>query len=744
MSERTPQTRLIALVKLVFATAVEVAGLYWWLKLDDTHYWWALASLVAGEAVETALFRRATATEGRKRWGTLAPAGAGNRHFRRVQGLTSITGIMEVAIWVLWLWIAEDVGWGVAAAALLVLMHLKHHIEVVTVKDMRFREGIFTFHGTVASAMEVGGAVACLQLLDDGHPLLAAAALSVGVLLEHAIQIDVLRWEMTARDIRVPRDKRWKRPLRRRPVLLYLFTHFGRFWRRVQRIRRLELLFNRFAISGLIGVVEPRPNPLSTMAPYTSWSSLTDRTYSGRHLPPLDPTATRPATTEVGPPTAHAVGRLFERGDMIECPKSTVLFAFFAQWFTDGFLRSARDAKPGSLRDTQRNESTHEIDLSQLYGLNREMTRQLRATPKDRDGVSSRACRGLLKHQMINGEEYPPFYCAGEEPKPEFDALLVPVGFKDIIPEHKRRLFALGTDITNVGALACNVLFLREHNRIARRLGHENPRWDDDRVFETARNVLTVVLLKIVIEEYINHITPNQLRFRLVPNSFPDARWHRQNWMAIEFNLLYRWHSLVPPTFHLNGRELQLPETLWDTKLLTEAGLGPFIAAASSQPGGRIGLLNTEKFLVTRAEVPSIRQARVARLYSYNDYRRLCGLLPKAHFDEISSDKRIQEGLAKLYGSVEDVEFYAGLFAEDLVPGGVLPELMGTMVAFDAFSQVLTNPLFAPRVYNDETFSPTGREIIEETATLAALVQRNTPPGTENYFVSLTRRDYTR
>ena len=45
---------------------------------------------------------------------------------------------------------------------------------------------------------------------------------------------------------------------------------------------------------------------------------------------------------------------------MIPCPRSTVLFAYFAQWFTDGFLRG--DAHVA--RDPRRNSSNHEIDLT--------------------------------------------------------------------------------------------------------------------------------------------------------------------------------------------------------------------------------------------------------------------------------------------------------------------------------------------------------------------------------------------
>lgn len=411
-------------------------------------------------------------------------------------------------------------------------------------------------------------------------------------------------------------------------LIEWVAGNFGLAWKLVAHVQPLRLFLNRLAINQLIGAVPYRPEPLSTMAPYTSWSSLTDKTWSGRHRPPVR--GVRDA------PPLETVADLFRRdGQTVPCPKSTVLFPCFAQWFTDGFLRTDRgDPGAGRVRDTRRNESTHQVDLTQLYGLNSAMTDQLRSHEL-----------GRLKSQQINGEEYPQHLCSLSVPKREFDRLLPVFGFEQLTFAQKNEVFAMGSDTRNLGFAAFNVLFLREHNRIAEELASTHPEWDDDRLFATARMILIVILMKLVVEEYINHINGFYFKFALQPLSFRNEPWQRPNWMAIEFNLLYRWHSLMPSAFHVGGRTLTVQESLTAVGALTSTALGGFMAAVSKQPAGRIGLFNTDAWLVAMAELPSVQQARNAGVAGYNVYRELCHLPKVTAFEDLSTSPAVRDGL---------------------------------------------------------------------------------------------------
>jgi prostaglandin-endoperoxide synthase 2 len=486
----------------------------------------------------------------------------------------------------------------------------------------------------------------------------------------------------------------------------------------VEPIRRLvsRSVINKFGYATTL-----RPRALSLASDYTSWLSLTDRTFSGRHLPP-----STPAQQASLPPESDVVA-LYRRERMIPATDTSVMFMFFAQWFTDSFLRT-------SLTDYRKNESNHEIDLCQIYGRKIEATNLLRSMQG-----------GRLKSQLIDGEEYPEFLFAPREAgqqavfKPEFEGLFDPAFITDVIlrsaPERQTdTFFAVGLEHGNstIGNTVMNIVFLREHNRVAGILARENPEWDDERVFQTARNILIAMLLKLVVEEYIMHIGPFDFPIEAVPFIADEERWNRPNWCAIEFNLLYRWHPLVPDAIGTGAGAVDATGFRNNNPLVLEKGIEAIMAMCSHEPAGKIGLLNTPAFLVesSNPEWPSVEEVTVAlmrkaRLRSFNDYREAYGLPRLTDFDQLTSDGEVRQRLEALYGDIDKLEWYVGIFAEDYPDYMMMGELLTNMVANDAFTQALTNPLLARQVFNDATFTKTGMGMIQSTNSLQDIVTRN-------------------
>lgn len=535
---------------------------------------------------------------------------------------------------------------------------------------------------------------------------------------------------------------------------------FVRFLARALDAVDLDDDVNRLIIDRIVNRVRNRPHPWSTRHDYISWTGLTDRSFNARLLP-ANPYPAVEAMQSRRPPIA-AVAALFAvpQGQVQRhCPKSTALFPAFAQYLTDGFIRTML-SNDDALTDRRRTTSNHEIDMSPLYGRTPAQIAVLRVNNPNSGQF------GQLKSQTIDGEVYPPYlFGANGLVKPEFcnadgvPVLDMPLGLSHASPEGKASLFAVGGDRVNAvpQTAMINSLFLREHNRLAVLLEAANPDWDDDRVFETARNIIIVMFIKIVVEDYINHINSTEFPLQADPSGAWKAKWNRPNWMTVEFSLLYRWHALVTETTTWGGQRVPGNTVLLDTRALTKSGLADAFVEVSANPAAQLGLHNSAWFLL-KAEQDALTQARINNVTSYNDYREAMGMPRAASFAAIVGptddpfERQRRDGLAAqlqaLYGTPDNVEFYAGLFAEPREPNGPLPELISAMVAMDAFSQALTNPLLSEHVWGNAAnrrlaFTDLGLAAIDATSNLRDVLARNSN-GLGQRFVGMTRPDFQR
>ena len=502
----------------------------------------------------------------------------------------------------------------------------------------------------------------------------------------------------------------------------------------------LSEVINAAAISHVVGVTAPRPLPFTLWtgrpmgvpyggagpevpSDYVTWTGLVDRRFTGRHLPPAD------AAYMSRLPKIEDLLPLFRRRAFVASTNTSTLLCYFAQWFTDSFLRTS----PG---DTRLNTSNHEIDLCQIYGLDAETAALLRTR---QDGTLRTCAQGLYPAHLfdVHGALNPQFATL-----PYLQALPDGTTLEDVVlgslnvpademAVRKRGLYATGLERGNSTILytAISSIFIREHNRLCGLLSAAHPAWDDDRLFQTARNINIVLLLKLTIEEYINHLAGAPIKLSLQRGFAEHTGWYRTNRIAIEFDLLYRWHSLVPDAIEVEGVTYTAAEYRFNNALLEKHGAEALIAAASRQPAGRLGMGNTPGFLQS-AETAAHTLSRAHRLQPFTAYQACFGETPVTSFEELTGDEQLAASLADLYRTVDDVEFAVGLFAQHHDESDVLPNTLNAMVAVDAFSQILTNPLLASNIYGPAAFSAEGEAVIESTRSLQEVVLRNCAPGT--------------
>lgn len=512
----------------------------------------------------------------------------------------------------------------------------------------------------------------------------------------------------------------------------------------IKRSPSLHRFVNKLMINSVVSGVRARPHPWSTKHAYTSWDSLSDKTWSGRHLPE--------SKVDSFKSTAEELAKLFEMdGEQKLSDKSTCLFPAFAQHLTDGFIRTVMPHSTDVDDEARlKNTSNHDIDLSPLYGRTSKQTDALRQKSNTQGEKGRLKTQRLQPEGQTEYEEFAPFLFKedGEFSDPAFRDLDPPLGLSKInnIPALKLSLFAFGGDRANAAPQVSmiNTLLLREHNRIAGKLEKENLEWDDERVFQTARNALIALYIKVVVEDYINHISPRRLPFLADPKVAWTANWNRPNWITTEFSLLYRWHSLVPMKVTWGGKDYDTRETILNNQPFIQNGLKRSLLEVSSQPAAQLGVMNTAPSLLPLEEA-AIKQGRFARLQSYNQYRDYVSLPNTNCFENISSNPKVVQFLKDHYDSVDDVEFYSGMFAEDLTVNSPLPELLISFVGLDAFTQALTNPLLSKPVFTQKelVFGKAGWQAIVETATVRDIVIRNCGALAEDEFVGMTQPAWT-
>ncbi|XP_061586115.1 prostaglandin G/H synthase 1-like [Cololabis saira] len=482
----------------------------------------------------------------------------------------------------------------------------------------------------------------------------------------------------------------------------FILTHFQWFWDVINN-SFLQDTFMRLVLTVRSDLI-PSPPTYNSKYGYLSWESYNNLSYYTRLLPPVPEDCPLPMGTKgkpVLPDPKELTEKFFKRRQFRPDPQGTnLMFAFMAQHFTHQFFKTDHKFEAGFTRALG-----HGVDASNIYGEDLERQHQLRLHED-----------GKLKHQLIDGEMYPP--TVAEVP--------VHMVYPESFPNEQR--LAIGQEVFGLlpGLTMYATMWLREHNRVCDILKVEHPTWDDEQLYQTTRLIIIGEIIKIIIEEYVQHLSGYLLKLKFDPSLLFNARFQYSNRIALEFCQLYHWHPLMPDSFLIDGDEIPFSQFLYNTSILLHYGVEKLVDAFSRQPAGQVcGGHNSHAAVLSVAE-KVIRESRATRVQPFNEYRKRFNLKPYTSFYEFSDDKEIAQGLEEVYGDIDALEFYPGILLEKTRPDSIFGESMVEMGAPFSLKGLLGNPICSPHYWKPSTFGgETGFNIVK-TSTLKKLVCLNT------------------
>lgn len=244
--------------------------------------------------------------------------------------------------------------------------------------------------------------------------------------------------------------------------------------------------------------------------------------------------------------------------------------------------------------------------------------------------------------------------------------------------------------------------------------------------------------IKIVVEDYVQHISGYHFRLRFDPEMNFGGRVQYQNRIAAEFNTLYHWHPLLPDSFSLPAANLSFDRFLFNNSLLVDVGVSGLVRAFGRQIAGRVsGGRNVPDYL-RNVSVATLVQNRKMRFQGYNEYRKRFDLKPYASFLELTGDRVLAEELEALYGHVDAVEFYVGVLTEKPFPGSMFGEGILEMGAPFSLKGLMSNPICSPEYWKPSTFGGrVGFELVK-SASLQRLICDNVKGCPRTAFHVLT------
>uniref|UniRef100_A0A8C6P3D8 Myeloid-specific peroxidase n=1 Tax=Nothobranchius furzeri TaxID=105023 RepID=A0A8C6P3D8_NOTFU len=264
-----------------------------------------------------------------------------------------------------------------------------------------------------------------------------------------------------------------------------------------------------------------------------------------------------------------------------------------------------------------------------------------------------------------------------------------------------------GRVVENIALTSLHTLFVREHNRLARRLKRLNPHWDSETLYQEARKIMGAYTQIFVFRDYLPHIVGDEeMRKRLgrYPGYSPNVNPSIANVFA---TAAYRFaHLAIQPVLSrldANNREhSQFPSvplfkaffTPW--RIIFEGGIDPLLRGLFGRPAKmatqdhmlvdalRERLFQFVMHLAMDLGSLNMQRSRDHSLPGYNAWRKFCGLSQprnQAELGQVLNNSGLARKLLELYGTPENIDVWMGGVAEPFVRGGRVGPLFACLIA---------------------------------------------------------------
>ena len=270
-----------------------------------------------------------------------------------------------------------------------------------------------------------------------------------------------------------------------------------------------------------------------------------------------------------------------------------------------------------------------------------------------------------------------------------------------IVPNDQ--LFAAG-DVRaneNIELTAMQTMFVREHNYWADKLAKEHPAWDDQQLYTVARAIVIGEIQSITYNEWLpailgpNAMTPytgyNPNVNPGIANEFSTAAFRfGHSMLGNDVGFLNNDGSTVTP-------EMSLSQVFFNPTVIEQYGISPSIKYMATDPSSEIDTKVVDSLRNMLFGPPgsggldlaslNIERGRDHGLADYNSIRVAYGLPAVTSFSQITSNVQLQQELQQMYGSVDNIDAWVGMLAEDHAPGANVGPTAQAVIA-DQFERI--------------------------------------------------------